>query len=78
MHNVAITLGLIGAIPIPGLDVAVDICLKMSEADFYRGQLVLDDNSLRKFAYKFGQSVEELQMFSYLQSKSIEFIAKYC
>ncbi|XP_053374129.1 interferon-inducible GTPase 5-like [Mercenaria mercenaria] len=72
---IALASGLAGAMPLPGLDVAVDLFALLEEALYYRKEFGLDDDSLSHYAYLNGISKDRFTREVGLKSSLIEYTA---
>lgn len=76
IHYMSLLSGISGAIPFPGLDIAVDFGILVEEATFYRDQLGLGDEMLEAYANNFKMSIEQLTSHLDLKSRLIQLSAK--
>lgn len=76
IHAIALSSAIAGAIPVPGLDIAVDIAVLLEEANFYKQQFGMSDENLKMFSVRIGVSMEELTKSLDLQSRMIQFTTK--
>ncbi|XP_053373551.1 interferon-inducible GTPase 5-like [Mercenaria mercenaria] len=73
IRAIALASGLAGAMPIPGLDVAVDLAALLNEAVHYRKEFGLDDDSLRYYANRNSLSKDRFTREVGLKSSLIEY-----
>lgn len=70
---IAIASGLAGAMPVPGLDVAVDMFALLEEAMHYRKEYGIDDDALRQCSFAYGMSKDMFTRYVGLKSNLIEY-----
>lgn len=76
IHYMSLLSGIVGAVPVPMLDFAVDAGVLVEEAIFYRDQFGLTDEMLDAYASRSNLSVEQLTKHLDLNSRIIQLSAK--